>query len=481
MTTQSPTSSLSITRFGAVADGATNCTGAIQKALDAAGKAGGGVVSIPPGLYMTGTIFLRSGVTLDIQPGATLLASPDIADYPEMSWGHNKDRQPHHFIVASELHDVTIRGGGTIDGSGPAFWHPQEAPHRWIRSRDRRPSPMLEISGCRDVRISDITLTNSPGWTCHLHDCDRVFIRGVKIDNHLYGPNTDGFDITGSHDVVISDCHVSTGDDAIVLKTTPDSRDLKRVTVTNCILRTQCAALKLGASESFKDMRQVTFSNCVVYESTRAVALYTLEGATLEDIAVSNIVCDTRLPVILNRPIHLDARKKSDNSAAGIIRNVLISNFICRTDGRLLMTAADGTRIEQVTLRDVQLEYPRLDDPAPTGPTAGGSQFSNHSVEARGARAAVVADGLENLVIDNLQIRWPTAGEPAPEQWQFTSRTANGEFGFYDGTTDTAQAPPFNVVWGRRLRGGRIFAPLAAPYAGAEPFDLEGCDIRVVE
>ncbi len=481
MTTQPASSSLAITRFGAVADGVTKCTNAIQKALDAAAEAGGGVVTVPPGMYLTGTLHLRSRVCLDIQPGATLLASPDIGDYPEMTWGHNKDRQPHHFIVASDLSNVTIRGGGTIDGSGPAFWHEQEAPNQWIKARQRRPSPMLEITRCRDVRISDITLTNSPGWTCHLHDCDRVFVRGVTIDNHLFGPNTDGFDVTGCHDVVISDCQVSTGDDAIVLKTTPDSRDVRRVAVTNCVLRTQCVALKLGASESYKDMRQVTFSNCTVHGSTRAVGLYTLEGGTLEDIAVSNIVCDTKLPVILNRPIHLDARKRREESAAGTIRNVIISNFIARTDGRILMTAADGTRIEQVTLRDVQLAYPRLDDPAQTGPTAGGSQFSNHSPEARGARAAVVADGIEDLVIDNLQVRWPRPGEPAPEDWQFASRTGHGEFRYFDGTADASEAPPFSAVWGRHLRGGRIAAPLATGWAGAKRLDLEDCDIAVAE
>ena len=265
---------------------------------------------------------------------------------------------------------------------------------------------MIDLRRCQDVRISDVTITNSPGWTLHPQMCDRVWIRGVKLVNDMFGPNTDGMDVNGCRDVMISDCYIECGDDAIVLKTTADSRSLERVCVTNCTLRTNCVGLKLGANETVHDMRQITFSNCVVFASTRAVGLYNWRGCTEEDIVVSNIVCDTNGGMRLNRRIHIDAQH--EEFEPGVIRNVQFSNVIARTDGRILMTAADGYRVENVLLRDVRLSYPLVDDPDPIGRDARSHQFSHHSPEARVARAAVVADGITNLVVDGLQIDWPT-------------------------------------------------------------------------
>lgn len=459
---------IDVRSLGAVGDGKTLCTEAIQQAIDRAAEQGGGVVSISNGVYVAGTLWLKSRVTLWISPGATLLASGDLADYPRLAMGHNKDRQPYHFIIAQDVHDVTITGGGTIDGNGPCFWHPQPEPGKWIREKQQRPSPMVDFRNCCDVRMSDILLTNSPGWTCHLHDCDRTQIRGVKIINNLYGPNTDGFDITGCHDLTLSDCIVETGDDAIVLKTLPDSRDNRHITVTNCVLRTNCVALKLGCNESFQDMRQITFSNCVVHASTRAVGLYTVEGGTLEDITISNIVCDTCVPFILNRPIHIDARKRSENSRVGRIRNVQISNFVARTDGRILITSADGTTIENLVLRDVRLTYPRLDDPRPTGAGAGSSQFSNHSPEARVAAAAVVVDGVKNLRIEGLEIDWPDASEPMPEEWAHPERNGHGSSAGQS-FSEAGSSEGFAAVWCRRVQGGRIETSLLRSSDGSTP------------
>lgn len=108
----------------------------------------------------------------------------------------------------------------------------------------------------------------------------------------MWGPNTDGFDLNGVRDLILSDCIVSAGDDAIVLKTSRDARSCERVVITNCILRTYCAAVKLG-TESWHDFRNIAVSNCVVHGSPRAFALYEFDGASMEDIVVSNVTCDT--------------------------------------------------------------------------------------------------------------------------------------------------------------------------------------------
>lgn len=469
-----------ITNYGAVGDGTTLNTVAIQKTLDAAGEKGGTVV-VPPGTYMSGTLLLRSHTTLQLQPGAVLLGSPNIEDYIHMTAGHNKDRQPYHFIVMKGVENVSITGTGKIDGNGPAFWKPFDVMPRWIHAKDRRVSPMVEISKSKNIRLNDFTLTRSPGWTLHLHDSDDILIDGIHIYNHLYSPNADGIDITGCRNVIVNNCNIVTCDDAIVLKTTADSRSLENVAVTNCIIQTSCVALKLG-DESDKDMRQITFSNCVIYNSSRAVGLYSKEGGIYEDITISNIVSNTNAPFILNRPIQLMVQSGKSGPQAGVIRNVSISNFTSTTEGRILLTSERPGGIENLTLRDISLGYIYIEDPAPLAKGATSSQFPKTTIDARSAKAAVVADGVKNLVVDNLQVRWPEPTGTIPAAWQHPERIEHGGSRVIKQDYSKARQTVFSVLWGRNLQGGYIFAPLAQPSdPSLEKFNLKNSSIQVRE
>jgi hypothetical protein len=463
--------------YGALGDGETLNTPAIQAAIDAATADGGGTVLIPSGGYLTGTIYLKDHVTLYLQPGATLLGAQELEDYPPMAPKRHDDRQKRHLVVAQGAHDIAIRGPGTIDGQGKAFWQPQTDPDRWIRAQAQRPSPMVQIVDCHDVFIEDIRLTNPAGWTLHLQDTERATVHNITIDNDLRTPNSDGIDVTGCRDVRISDCYISTCDDGIVLKS--DSGPVERVTVTNCVIRTMCAALKLGANGTYHDIRQVTFSNCSIFQSHRAVAIYTIEGGTMEDIVVSNIVFDSNVPVILPLPIHLDCRRCRDDSKLGKIRNVSISNFIARTQGRILMTAEDGAMLENITLRDIQLIYPYIESPGPLAADARSGQFSNRSPEARVADAAIVAQNVRNLSLDGLHITWP--GDSVPDTWQIPIKRENGNFErLHHPTYDDPSPVAFAVLWGRNLQGGRLHAPLAeSSESTVERYCLTESDIAV--
>ena len=152
-----------------------------------------------------------------------------------------KDKHRHHLLVARGLDDIAITGRGVIDGQGPAFWKPQAHDRAWIYAKEERVIPMVEIDDCRDVLIDGITLRESPGWTLHLQCCDRARLTGIRIDNHRQGPNNDGFDINGCRDVMISDCHIDTCDDAIVMKTTHNTRSCERITIQNCVLGCNCS------------------------------------------------------------------------------------------------------------------------------------------------------------------------------------------------------------------------------------------------
>lgn len=482
---------VNVAAYGARGDGVTPATPGIQAAIDAAAGRGGGRVVLPPGRWVSGTLRLRRGITLELQTGATLLGSPHLEDYPPANEKRG-DRHPHHLLIADDVEGITIGGGGTVDGNGPAFWDPAPGPREWIRPRAARVSPLVDLRRCRDVRLQDITIVNSPGWTVHLHECDRVWVRGVRLLNPLFGPNTDGFDINGCRDVLVSDCTIECGDDAVCLKSTRDARSCERVTVTNCIVRTHCAAFKIG-SETHHDIRQVCFTNSLVHHSHRAFGIWCFDGGTVEDVLCANIVCDTNSGFLLNRPIHLDLRRRDPEGAeaaalfghdpvdtVGRIRRVTVVNVAARTDGRVLLTAADGGRLEDISLHNVALSYPLIDDPASRAPRARSAQFSNHSPEARAARAAIVADGVDGLRLTGLDIRWPVGpppvdwGDEVPaeaESWRMDRRRV---------AEAAACPPPFRAVWGRRLTRGLIDCPgVSASQAGLPPFDLDASAMDV--
>src|SRR5579863_247393 len=140
-----PHSVFDVTSYGAKGDGQTNDTAAVQKAIDACTQAGGGVVYLPPGNFLTGTIFLKNNVTLHLSPGATLWGSRNIADY-----------STNHLIFAENAENIAIEGDGTINGNGDAFWDAK------YRPKEPRPSPLIELIGCRNVHIRDVRIRNQP-------------------------------------------------------------------------------------------------------------------------------------------------------------------------------------------------------------------------------------------------------------------------------------------------------------------------------
>lgn len=460
----------------------------------------GGTVHVPPGLWTTGTIALTSGITLDLHPAATILGSPNLDDYHEHGWGQHIDRTPWHLIVAIDCQHIAITGGGTIDGNGPAFWEPvttpedgvsavvahesdpQRAALTWIKAnKEQRPSPMLEITGCEHVRIDGVQIRNSAGWDLHLHNCRKVWLTRIDLDANLMGPNNDGFDITGCQDVMVSDCSLSCCDDAIVLKTTPDSGPNERITVTGCTIRSRCAALKLGASESFHDMRQIAFSNCVVYESQRVVALHCYEGATYEDIVVSNITGDTRLPFAFNRVIHIEVKRKTPTSSLGRIHNVQISNLVCATDGRVIIAAEEPGVIDNIVLRDVRLSYPTVDDPGLITIDDGLGQFFGNNPWVRHERACVVAENVDQLVLSNLMVDWPTTDADGtmqtPAGWHHDLKGRNGTWALHPrGEFNSDTLPAMAVVSARQVTG-LVDCPLANPSGTADKYRLVDSDL----
>jgi hypothetical protein len=463
--------------YGAKGDSSTLNTVAINRVIEEAAKRGGGKIIIPaPGVYLSGTIHLLDNITLEIEAGAILLGSPNIADYDSITQGHNIDRQPYHLIYANGAKNITLQGKGIIDGNGEAFWQEYEKDEqgnmvvpRWILAKEKKISPLIELQNATNVFIEDLTIKTGGGWNVHIFDCDLVKIDGVRIINSLFSPNSDGIDISGGQDVTISNCFIRTCDDGVCVKSLPNSRPTRRVTVTNCIIQTSCVALKLGYAESFQDMSEITFSNCVIDKSSRAIGLYVGEGAVCENITISNIAANTNAPFVLNRPIQIMVEQKSAKSKPGTIRNVLISNFTCTTEGRILLTAEAGNTLENVVLRDIHIGYAYIEDPSNYTEGVESAQFpkKNKHPEARSAQGVVVADNVQNLVIDNLMITYPKDSIPAA--WKYLERIENGGKRIFRLPYDKLKDTELSAVWANNVKGGYIYAPLAASSDKALP------------
>jgi polygalacturonase len=210
---QIPDRVMNVNDFGAVGDGKTLATAALQKTIDACSQAGGGTVRIGPGTFLTGPLKLASNLDLDLQKGATLLFSNDTKDYKIVGTGFE------HCIEASRCHDLAITGQGTIDGQGELWWKnfmlSKNGPSD-TQASPRRPN-MVELRHCTRILIRGVTLTNAPMFHLVPNACRDMLIDGVHISAPPTSPNTDGIDPSGQN-FLITGCTIDVGDDCIALK-----------------------------------------------------------------------------------------------------------------------------------------------------------------------------------------------------------------------------------------------------------------------
>ncbi|MCK5701587.1 MAG: glycoside hydrolase, partial [Cyclobacteriaceae bacterium] len=232
--------------FGAKGDRKNIETLAIQKAIDACSKSGG-IVVFPSGKYVSGTIYLKSNVTLHLQKGATILGSTDLKDYPKNLPEYSFFRKgviKRALIYAEKLENIAIEGEGTIDGQGYDFKEPK---NKNVSSYSVRPYVIWMIQ-CKKVRVEGVKFQNSALWMQHYLACENVYIHNIEVYNHS-NKNNDMMDINGCKDVIISDCRGDTDDDGITLKST-HAQPNENITITNCILSSHCNAIKCGTESS---------------------------------------------------------------------------------------------------------------------------------------------------------------------------------------------------------------------------------------
>lgn len=352
--------------YGATGRKADDATPAIAHAIQAARSAGGSVVQVPPGDYTANQIVLYDNITLQLDAGAVSyvdLESPTVAD-------------GRGFIYAERAKHVTIRGRGKIDGQARYIWADYTTHDAEIEAevelarragvamkrsyRVGKSAYTLLFKACEDVVIDDITIENSSLWAARIWGSHKVRIRYVTIRSDLtMGVNPDGIDLDGTSNAHVSGCPISTGDDAICLKTgrwnatEPATYPTENIVVTNCILTSSSAALKIG-SETFAPVRHVLFNSCIIRNANRGISINVQDGATVSDIVFANLTMDLHRRHWnwwgSGKVFSLVLKKRRPESVVGTSRNITFDN---------VTAYAQGTS-RAVTLVDKPLENLRL-------------------------------------------------------------------------------------------------------------------------
>lgn len=383
--------------FGAVGDGRTLNTEAIQSAIDKCTASGGGSVIVSGGTYMTGTIVLKDNVDLHIEADGRLLGSPscgryeegddpnarrdlvakaaDYGDYPDFPKKHVcVDNLPRHrgsaLIFAEEQSNISITGKGVIDANGECFIEKvPEGVNYWMPYRRiDAPTPprVVFFTGCRNVVVEDVTMTNQPaGWSYWIHDCDYVNFDRVRILAKVEYPNNDGIHINCSRNVTVSNSFINCGDDAIIVRANnlslKENKVCERVTVTNCNLTSHSGGIRIGWVNDGV-IRNCTFSNLVMTDTTVGVSIsfpkkksapsdFGREATLVENLVFSNIVMDgtysfpIRMKIEEDPELHINA-----------IRNIYFSNIHARGLRLPFLVGRKDNPLENIKFSDCTFE-----------------------------------------------------------------------------------------------------------------------------
>jgi polygalacturonase len=383
---------ISIADTGAVADGATVNTRAIQAAIDrvaidrvandrvaidrAAGR--GGTVVVPAGVFVSGALFLKPGVHLHLERGAVLRCSTDMRHFPVQRTrieGHVEERFNPGLINAAGCDGLRITGAGTLDGAGrpiwDRFWQLRNAAKdkAAFRNLDVPRARLAVIEGSRGVTVDGITFKDSQFWNLHLYRCRDVVVRGCSFevpDDYVQAPSTDGIDIDSCQDVLVDGCHFSVTDDCIAAKGSkgphaPDDKDsppVERIRVRNCVFRRGHAMFTCGSEATV--VRDVVVEHCTVRE-VGAVAHLKLRPDTpqrYENIVMRDLVLDSaKGELVAIRPWSQYFDLKGEAPPHSSVRGLVLDGIRGRFGAFGIVAPNPGqTDIAGIVLRNMNLQ-----------------------------------------------------------------------------------------------------------------------------
>lgn len=372
-----------VTHYGAISDTTQLSTEAFQKAIDDCAAQGGGTVWVPAGDYLCTTVILKSNINLHLDAGATIYASRKVTDYKNLSHkvGAADNNEAEVLIGAFQAENISVTGSGTLNCRAERTGFRRE-PQTEItdsvtgreianaihygadyQSKFKKVPPCpgaINFTECTNVHIRDIQVVESSFWSVHLQWCERVYVEGVYITSNPHnGVNADGLDIDGCSNVMISNCRIDTGDDALCLKTTYQegkTRPCSYITITNCVLTSSSAALKLG-TESHADFEYITVSNCAIHKANRGLNMIIRDGGSARNIIFSNIIISTERKETFwwgnGDPIWFTIQKRGDKPC-GNIEHVTLNHILAYGQSGIRMEGFSNS-LKNIRLNDVQL------------------------------------------------------------------------------------------------------------------------------
>jgi polygalacturonase len=382
---------ITITDAGAVADGTTLNTPAIQKAIDDATAAGGGKVIVPAGVFRTGSLFLKEGVELHLAEDAVLLGSTEVSDYPKQMTrieGHFEPWLPA-LINAKDLKGVKITGPGTLDGNGKpfwvAFWKRRAENPKCTNLEVERPRLMF-LENCTDVLISETKFKDSGFWNLHIYKCQDVLIEKISITaphgdppkitdisqpwdeiSVDRAPSSDGIDVDSCQDVVIRGCTINNGDDCIALKGTKGplamddetSPPVENILVEDCDFKSGHGMLTCGSEATV--VRNVVVRNCRVGEAIPLVRLKLRPDTPqlYENLLFEDIEADGAQAVFDVKPWTQFFDLQGHEPPQSVVRNLVVRNLQGSVRSLGELRGNKGDLIENVTLENISLTTER--------------------------------------------------------------------------------------------------------------------------
>lgn len=324
-----------IREYGAIGDGATLNTQAFQQAIDACHEAGEGTVLVAGGNFVTGTLYMKSNVWIEIEAGAKITASPNISDYGTNTHYNRYVNEPELdrcFIYCENCTNIGFTGRGEINGNAECF--PNEG--------DIYRPMMFRFLNCNTIHLSGLHLIDSAGWTTAFLDSENIWVDGLYIEA-MKRYNGDGLDFDGCRNVYVSNCTLIDSDDNFCLQASSKDHPVENIHVTNCCFTGLCAGIRIGL-KSIGDIRDVVISNCTFRNVWReGIKIECTEGGSITDISISNIVMHN-----VTRPIFilLNNRLADIGSSIGLtempeigqMERIQISNLIAADDEEMKHT-----------------------------------------------------------------------------------------------------------------------------------------------
>jgi polygalacturonase len=337
--------------FGAKGDGATLDTAAIQRAIDAAAENSGTVLIPRRHTFLVATLELKGGI--DFHLDGTLLISTNQGDYTGDG-----------VIMASNAPDLKITGSGKILGQSLSFMTGYDAPNEWWLFKVWRPK-MFVLTGCTNLVVRDITFGDAPFWGLHMLGCENVLVENVTVNNRLDVPNDDGIDPDHCRNVEIRDCHLTCGDDAIVIKSTRQTNDFgdcANIRVHDCVIRTQDAGLKIG-TETTGNIHDILFEHCQILSSSRGLCIQLRDKGGISNVTFRDIKFVSRYHSDpwwgRGEAISFTAIPRTATTRLGTLQNVLVENVSGQAENSVRINGSPQSRIENVRLKNVSVNLSR--------------------------------------------------------------------------------------------------------------------------